>query len=621
MKNWIQLNLLLIMLSVLVGCTVSTDTGIATMPAARTGTLQESDRKEQSLPTTVAILPFSNDTNSEFAYEVVRRTIANHFSTTNYRWLHWRDIDRRLALAGTTDVDAAAADELMQLLGVDGLIYGNITHFNKTFAGIYSQIAVGVELRFIDQHGETIWSVDDVRRSHAGGVSSSPVGLLINALASAKHLYGDINLYRAADDLGRDLVAELPQPAALAGRSKPVIRDVIHSGVGQYLRYGDTLEIALEGAPGMTAAAVIEELGVIDLSETAPGQYVGQTTIGRDVDLTNVVVTGRLLDEVGLSADWISPYGLLNIDNTPPASLTDVHAESRDGAVIVSWALPAEPDLASFEVSRLASATGDAIETRTSSNPRIEIDGLVNFEQQYISVVAVDRAGNHGTPTITSAVAAPDARYQSARTLGNPLPEVISGVVRLTREASPYQVARPLRVATGGVLLIDAGVEIVAASTGSINVLGEMHGFGNADLPIRVSDDGQGYGEFLVLQTTAPVTLEHFIFNKGGSPVRIVAGQPLITMSEFIDNAFSAMTISGTARPTIQYCRIKGAGSSGVVIEGQAQPRFQSNVFESNDPFHLQNGSTYEIDVTDNNRFDPPASAMTILGNVTFSED
>lgn len=613
---------LLGVIALLCGCAVSTDRPTSGTPPIQTGerTTMTPD-EERTLPSTVAIMPLANDTGSDFAFEVVRRTIANHFATTNYRWLHWRDVDRRLALAGVGDPTALEPADAMALLGVDGLIVGRITHFDKTFAGIYSQIAVGVELNFVDAEGETLWSVDDVRRSHAGGISTSPVGLIMSALASAKHLYGDANLYRAADDLGRDLVSELPQPAVLGQSDKPDIIDVVHSGAGQYLKYGDTLEIALEGDPGNTAAAMIEGMGVVDLEEVAPGQYAGSVTLSRDLDLDGVVVEGRLQDEYGQTSSWISPYGLLTVDNTPPPAVFSVTSTPRSGAVSLRWESPNDQDIAAFEVARLESSLGQALASMTVQQSSAEVTGLTDFRTQTLTVRSVDRAGNLSDPVRVETMAAPDARFAGATIVDGTMPDVISGIHRLTAQESPYRIDLPTRIATDGVLLIEPGVTIEVGPAASMTVLGEIHAFGTQEAPVTVSDaDGQGYSEFLVLQTERPVRLQQMQFVGGGLPLQILAGSPLIESSSFNRNRFSAISIGGTARPTIRNCRIEGAGSTGVIVEGQAQPVFIANGFNNNQPFHLQNGSTYQVNLS-GNRFEPAASAMTVLGDVLLGEE
>ncbi|HKI74593.1 MAG TPA: GNA1162 family protein [Pseudomonadales bacterium] len=609
-----------ILLLFVAGCAVSTDNSVVTQPAMTTGKMSQASGGQNALPTTVAILPFTNSTDSKFAYEVVRRTMANHFATRNYRWLHWRDVDNRLRLAGIDSADQLAAHsprELAQILGVDGLIYGNVTNYAKTFVGIVSQITVGVDLKFIDADGKVIWQAQNVKKSRAGGVSTSPVGLIINALVAANHLRGDLNLYRVADDLGREMAAKLPEPARLSQREKPVITNVVHSGVGQVLKYGDTLDIALEGDPKMTAAAVIDGLGVVDLKEQSPGQYVGHVNIPRKLNLKDVVVTGRLQDGFGQTTSWISPYGLLDVDNTPPGAVSHVAVTSADGSVHLTWQPPGDSDLAGYTIGLASTETGAPAQTFNAPNSDYIVDHLTNFDTVYITVAARDIAGNLGPATRIAAAAAPDPRFAEARLMGPDLPAVISGVWKLAPNGSPYRLRSESRIATDGVLLIGAGVTLIASPEARLSVLGELHIFGNAQRPVVVAGDkDQTFNAFLVLQGKLPVTVTGLKVNGAGVPVEIDAGEPLIADSS-LTNSFNAISIAGSARPVIKNCTISGAKASGVVIQGNAQPTFEGNHFINNQPFHVQNGSTYTVNLA-HNTFEPAASNTTILGEANY---
>ncbi|MDP6027082.1 MAG: hypothetical protein QF849_14545, partial [Pseudomonadales bacterium] len=91
---------ILFLAALIAGCAVSTDSTVMAGSAPTTGKAESVQKSESNLPRTVAVLPFTNKTESEFAYTVVRRTMVNHFATKNYRMLHWRDVDQRLTLAG-----------------------------------------------------------------------------------------------------------------------------------------------------------------------------------------------------------------------------------------------------------------------------------------------------------------------------------------------------------------------------------------------------------------------------------------------------------------------------------------------------------------------------------------
>ena len=610
-----------LVLFLLGSCAVSTTDTVVTLPALQTGSTDEKSRNTSDLRTTVAIVPFQNKTTSEFAYRVVRRTMFNHFSSKNYRMLHWQDVDRRLALAGLDTpaaIQAKSSSELMNLLGVDGLMYGDITHYDKKFAAVYAQVAVGVELKFVGDKAGTIWEVKDVQKSHAGGVSTTPVGLLLNALVAAKHIYGDINLYRAADELGRDLAKQMPDPANLSQKRKPAIADVVHSGAGQYLSYGDELEVVLMGDPGLNAVASVDGMGLINLTETTPGNYQGSIKIDRGINTEAVSVVGRLQDSFNQTSSWVSPYGLVTIDNTPPSSVRDATAISLDGALQLNWRSPGDMDIAKYQITTAMTETGALTRPIETENSEYRFEGLTNFKPVYLSIKAVDHAGNKGPGQRFEATAAPDRRYGQATILTGALPTVISGINKLTPAGNPHQINNATRIDTGGVLLVAPGVKFELSRNAKISVLGELHIMGNSTAPVIVTDrSGQGFDNFLTIQTSQPVTVDYLNVDGAGIAVDVTAGSPLISNSVFTNNQFNGMTISGSARPTIRNCIISDAQAAGLIISGQAQPKLENNQFSNNQPFHLQNGSTLQLDARDNN-WEPAASNMTILGDVLF---
>ena len=131
----------------------------------------------------------------------------------------------------------------------------------------------------------------------------------------------------------------MPAPEFLAGNTLPVITNVVHSGVGQYLRYGDVLEIGLEGDAGLTAVASIDGAGLIELSEVEAGQYVGRLNISNTLNLENVNLVGRLKNDTGQFSSWTSPYGLVNIDNQPPLAVNQLTVHSADRQVKLNLSL------------------------------------------------------------------------------------------------------------------------------------------------------------------------------------------------------------------------------------------------------------------------------------------
>ena len=595
------------------GCAVQTDDGIMAGPAVTLSSKAKDSGTagdQTNLPGTIAVLPLSNNTNSELAIDVIRQTLTNHFGSKNYRVLHIGEVDRRLALAG---IDGSAIENLeleaiRSALGIDGLIKGSVTHFDKTFAGVGARISVGVSLQLYNEQNEVVWNADNVQRSYAGGVSASPVGIIVNALAAAKHLYGDINLYRAADDLGRALVKDMPSPAVLSGQQLPRIEDVVHSGASQALRYGDVLELALAGESGYAASVAIDSIGVVELQEVSPGQYTGKIAISPDIDIRSARVTGRLMNPEGQFSSWVSPYGLLTIDNTAPEQLANLRIQSVTGGIQLNWSLPKDDAVK----VRASLVNGDS-DTASVEIQSLDLRGLTNFEPAQLSIVTADAAGNESPEMRLTVIAAPDARFNEALDIEQSLPPVIHGVQRMRAAFGPYTINGPIRIASDGVLLIEPNTTLRLSQNAKIDVLGELNAMGSTDSPITVTQaDGTVSRQFLVFNSSLPNQVSGLQVDSVQVPLQIVSGAPVIQDST-ISGSFNAVMVSGSAKPSLVNNVLTGASASALVISGQAQPRLKGNRFTDNMPFHIQNSSSYAIEIG-NNQFEPEASNTTILG-------
>ena len=593
------------------GCAAQTDDGIVAGPILTGTSDAETAEATTALPRTIAIMPLSNETDSELAIDVVRQTLTNHFGSRNYRVVHTGDVNQRLTAAGYT-LDGRGLPELSDLrriTGADGIITGSVTHYDKTFAGVAARISVGVSLTLHNGADETVWETEGVKRSYAGGVSTSPVGLIVNALTAAKHIYGDANLYRAADELGRSLATSMPSPASLGAQTLPTISTVVHSGVNQRLNYGDTLSIGLEGDPGLSATALIPEIGLVGLSEAEPGQYVGEITIDNTLNLDQVAITGRLENEQGVASSFVSPFGLLTVDNEAPSGVTELSVVSRDGGIQLTWTPPSSADARQVVIT---TPDGKSISASAMDSTAV-ISGLTNFVDSEIFVAVEDIAGNLSQPQRLIGIAAPDPRFATATDADNVLPAFIRGVQRLRASRSPYYLGQPTTIATDGALIIEPGTVIELSKGSKLTVLGAFAAYGTKAAPIQVATKNNSrVGEFLVLSSTAPSHVAGLSSEQVNLPIQVTSGAPDL-IDNTLDQTFNAIVVSGASKPTLRGNVISRATAAGVIVSDQAQPIFESNTFTDNEPFHIQNGSTFPINVK-GNAFSPAASPMTILG-------
>ena len=593
------------------GCAAQTDDGIVAGPILTGTSDAETAEATTALPRTIAIMPLSNETDSELAIDVVRQTLTNHFGSRNYRVVHTGDVNQRLTAAGYT-LDGRGLPELSDLrriTGADGIITGSVTHYDKTFAGVAARISVGVSLTLHNGADETVWETEGVKRSYAGGVSTSPVGLIVNALTAAKHIYGDANLYRAADELGRSLATSMPSPASLGAQTLPTISTVVHSGVNQRLNYGDTLSIGLEGDPGLSATALIPEIGLVGLSEAEPGQYVGEITIDNTLNLDQVAITGRLENEQGVASSFVSPFGLLTVDNEAPSGVTELSVVSRDGGIQLTWTPSSSADARQVVIT---TPDGKSISASAMDSTAV-ISGLTNFADSEIFIAVEDIAGNLSQPQRLIGIAAPDPRFATATDADNVLPAFIRGVQRLRASRSPYYLGQPTTIATDGALIIEPGTVIELSKGSKLTVLGAFAAYGTKAAPIQVATKNNSrVGEFLVLSSTAPSHVAGLSSEQVNLPIQVTSGAPDL-IDNTLDQTFNAIVVSGASKPTLRGNVISRATAAGVIVSDQAQPIFESNTFTDNEPFHIQNGSTFPINVK-GNAFSPAASPMTILG-------
>ena len=593
------------------GCAAQTDDGIVAGPILTGTSDAETAEAATALPRTIAIMPLSNETDSELAIDVVRQTLTNHFGSRNYRVVHTGDVNQRLTAAGYT-LDGKGLPELSDLrriTGADGIITGSVTHYDKTFAGVAARISVGVSLTLHNGADELVWETEGVKRSYAGGVSTSPVGLIVNALTAAKHIYGDANLYRAADELGRSLATSMPSPASLGAQTLPTISTVVHSGVNQRLNYGDTLSIGLEGDPGLSATALIPEIGLVGLSEAESGQYVGEITIDNTLNLDQVAITGRLENEQGVASSFVSPFGLLTVDNEAPRGVTELSVLSRDGGIQLTWTPSSSADARQVVIT---TPDGKSVSASAMDSTAV-ISGLTNFADSEIVVAVEDIAGNLSQPQRLIGIAAPDPRFATATDADNVLPAFIRGVQRLRASRSPYYLGQPTTIATDGALIIEPGTVIELSKGSKLTVLGAFAAYGTKAAPIQLATKNNSrVGEFLVLSSATPSHVAGLSSGQVNLPIQVTSGAPDL-IDNTLDQTFNAIVVSGASKPTLRGNVISRATAAGVIVSDQAQPIFESNTFTDNEPFHIQNGSTFPINVK-GNAFSPAASPMTILG-------
>lgn len=510
------------------------------------------------LPSRVAVLPFVNETESPAAADTVRRSFYNHFSTKTYEDVELAVVDKKLAEAGLADPKALAEQDpqkLAELLHVDGLVYGTVTHFDRIYAVVGALVNVGAKVRLVDARtGDIVWEGQDVAREQEGELPTSIIGA-IGAAASAAMNMRQVVLLRGADELFRGMTTTIPEPTVIGRVKPPAITSLLHDSAGRVLKAGDTIHVSLAGEPEMIATASLaglsRELRMAE-SATEPGRYEASYQVVPGDQAEQVVVSARLEDKRGNSSLFTDALGAFTVDTQAPPAPEGLVADPAADSARLAWSAVAAKDLAGYRVYQSATPlTGFAAIADTQFTEQT-VAKLATGVAAYFRVAALDRAGNESPPSaIVEAV--PRSRGATAVTAGP-----LVGRVTWWAAGSPYRVSADLTVPKGAVLTIEPGT-VVELEGAAIVVEGGLVAAGEPSRGITfraARADGAWKGLTLA---SAEVTL------------RNVA----------VEGADVGIAVRGVS-PTIESCHVERSGTGLVVEEPFAKPTIRGSAFVSN---------------------------------------
>jgi hypothetical protein len=165
-------------------------------------------------------MPFDNLTSDEEMASLVRKSFYNHFSSKNYRDIELSAVDRALESIQRTHAGTwreIPPETLGKYLHTDYVIYGKVKDYQKLFLGVYSQIVLTVEVEMVEcRNGKGVWWKTETKRSHDGGIPLEVWSLMSATVRSGLHMQREKTL-DLVEGISRDLVAEIPEPAASPG--------------------------------------------------------------------------------------------------------------------------------------------------------------------------------------------------------------------------------------------------------------------------------------------------------------------------------------------------------------------------------------------------------------------
>jgi hypothetical protein len=166
-------------------------------------------------PKSIAILPFGNKTEVEGIDEFVRTTVYSHLTPHPYKDIELHEVDRKLKryhLMNYAKLCQVPAKRLGRILRCDAVVIGEVTEFQRVYAGVYSQMAVGASITIWEtRSGKKLWSDHHVTRHHEGGVPLAITDLAMISIRSGLNLR-DSEKVKTVDELSRHLISRVPVP-------------------------------------------------------------------------------------------------------------------------------------------------------------------------------------------------------------------------------------------------------------------------------------------------------------------------------------------------------------------------------------------------------------------------
>jgi hypothetical protein len=194
---------------------------------------------EQEAPAKIAVLPFSDRGSAQFVVDKIALTRRSSEEEADWAWTDSnrlrRAIDgylseREFLVENMIQVDQVMKDHhiynedalrrvppqtLGRWLGVDAVIYGEVTHYEAYYVALVAIWQVGVNMRMVSTHdGRVLFAEDGSRYSVDANPAFDPVGIVLN---SGITLFGlrDVVLARSEDETAREMVLHIPRSRRL----------------------------------------------------------------------------------------------------------------------------------------------------------------------------------------------------------------------------------------------------------------------------------------------------------------------------------------------------------------------------------------------------------------------
>ena len=204
---------------------------------------------DQQAPQRIAVLPFADRGSANYVVDKIPFTRRDHEQRANWAWTDANRMRRAITAylaprefqeVNLIQVDAAlkehgidseeklekvAPEALGKWLGVDAVVYGEVTHYEAYYAFLIAAYQVGADIRIVSTHnGEKLFAATGSRYSVDLRPAFDPVDIAVNSGLSLLELR-DVTLARAEEEDAREIVLRIPRSDKLKNELIEQIHD------------------------------------------------------------------------------------------------------------------------------------------------------------------------------------------------------------------------------------------------------------------------------------------------------------------------------------------------------------------------------------------------------------
>jgi hypothetical protein len=194
---------------------------------------------EQAAPQRIAVLPFGDHGRANFTVDKVpltfrseekkkdwawtdanrmRRAVSGYLAPREFQMVNLIQVDEVLQEHGIDTEKkllAVSPETLGKWLGVDAVVYGDVTNYEAYYAFLVSAWQVGADVKMVSTHsGEELFSASGSRYSVDFMPAFDPMDIVINSGLTLLELR-DVTLARAEEEDAREIVLRIPRSEKL----------------------------------------------------------------------------------------------------------------------------------------------------------------------------------------------------------------------------------------------------------------------------------------------------------------------------------------------------------------------------------------------------------------------